>query len=253
MHYNDDMNKLDFQLLGLDGRDVRIYKSLLENGPSSIRSVANASGVNRGSTYESLKRLASSGLVSYQKTTSKNRHFVAEPPERFTSLIEEKADELKNLRTKIKPYLQTLQHTRDTSFSLPSRLYEGDEGVAALLRDVLETTENIDPKMYRAISSATLRKYMYKRFPSFTKYRLEKGIFVRVIALGEGGEPTDESERKWLNVSPSDNHAYTIIYGTKVAIISITDLNIPHGIVIDDPAIANVQSLLFEQLWSKIK
>lgn len=250
------MNQLKLDLIGIDGRDFRIYKTLLQTGPSSIRAIAAASGVNRGSTYESLKKLVRIGLVSYQQQTEKTKKYIAESPKKLTSLIQEQELELQTLQKSIEPHLKALEQIEAESFSLPSRIYEDDEGVAAILRDVLETVEQLEDKRYRAISSQTMRKYMYKRFPSFTKQRLAKNIHVDVIAAGEGGEIIESSHRKWLSLAEKDVErpmSYVIIYGSKLAIISITQMNVPHGIVIDDPAITRMQSLLFDQIWNQLK
>ena len=56
--------KLDsLHQLGLNDREISIYRALLRLGPASIRDVAAESGVNRGSTYETLKKLASKLLA----------------------------------------------------------------------------------------------------------------------------------------------------------------------------------------------
>ncbi|MBR9885906.1 MAG: TrmB family transcriptional regulator, partial [Oceanospirillales bacterium] len=54
-----------FAQLGLEPRDVAIYKALLELGPSSIRTIAERAGVNRGTTYQCLKALQQQGIVTY--------------------------------------------------------------------------------------------------------------------------------------------------------------------------------------------
>lgn len=250
------MKQFKLELIGLDGRDFRVYTALIQLGPSSIRAIAQISGINRGSTYESLKKLVRLGMVSYQQHTEKTKRYVAEPPQKLKGIIAEKELELKNLQVSIDPYLKQLEKVEAETPSLPSRIYEEDEGVAAILRDVLATTERLNKKEYRAISSAQMRSYMYKRFPSFTKQRLAKKIFVKVLATGEGGEITDLSERRWLKLPNKllrQPMSYIIIYGTKLAIISITQLNIPHGIVIDDPAIAQTHAFLFDELWDRSK
>ncbi len=139
-------------------------------------------------------------MVSYQQHTEKTKRYVAEPPQKLKSIIAEKELELKNLQVSIDPYLKQLEKVEAETPSLHSRIYEEDEGVAAILRDVLATTERLNKKEYRAISSAQMRSYMYKRFPSLTKQRLAKKIFVKVLATGEGGKITDLSERRWLNL-----------------------------------------------------
>lgn len=55
--------------LGLRRADVATYEALLAHGSISIRKLAAKSGINRGSTYEALKRLviARKNLRSYSR------------------------------------------------------------------------------------------------------------------------------------------------------------------------------------------
>ena len=43
--------------LGLTSKESRVYLTLLELGPTAIRNIAERAGINRGTTYESLKKL----------------------------------------------------------------------------------------------------------------------------------------------------------------------------------------------------
>ena len=57
--------KLDpLHQLGLDNREISIYRALLKLGPASIRDVAGEAGINRGTAYETLKQLATKGVVN---------------------------------------------------------------------------------------------------------------------------------------------------------------------------------------------
>ena len=77
--------KLDsLRQLDLDERQVRVYRALLDLGPASIRDVAAKAGINRGTTYETLKQLATKGIVSYFPK-GRRRVFQAEDPERLFS------------------------------------------------------------------------------------------------------------------------------------------------------------------------
>ena len=71
---------LAFSAIGLEPREIQIYKALLQLGPASIRDVAAESGINRGTTYETLKKLAEKGIVNYFPR-GKRRVFQAESPE----------------------------------------------------------------------------------------------------------------------------------------------------------------------------
>jgi HTH-type transcriptional regulator, sugar sensing transcriptional regulator len=239
--------------LGLDKRQVRIYRALHKLGPASIRDVAAEAGVNRGSTYETLKNLVTMGLVSYLPK-GKRRVFQAEDPERLLTLGESKqqalAQAMDDLRKEIIP---ALKQTR-TEFSPGNvRFYEGDDGVELVLRDILDCTARSAEKSYSVISTKTLREHLYRPFPNFTRTRVQKGINVRVLAVGEGGDDAELAERKWLPAAESTDASYIAIYPPKVAMITLADRNYPVVVIIDSAAIASTQQLMFDTLWQLLK
>lgn len=243
-------SKLDsLSLLGLDQREITIYQALLKLGPASIRDVAAEAGVNRGSTYETLKRLAAKGVVSYFPK-GRRRVFQAEDPERLLVLGESRqqalAQAMDQLRTEIIPALKQTQ----TEFSPGNvRFYEGDDGVELALRDILDTAASSPGRSYAVISTKTLREHLYRPFPNFTRQRVSRGIKVRVIAVGEGGDEAELAERKWLAGPDAADASYIAIYPPKVAMITLASQNYPVVVIIDSPAIASTQLLLFNTLW----
>jgi sugar-specific transcriptional regulator TrmB len=236
--------------LGLDERQVGIYRALHKLGPASIRDVAAEAGVNRGSTYETLKHLVTMGLVSYLPK-GKRRVFQAEDPERLLTLGQEKqqalASAMDELRRDIIPELKQSR----TEFSPDKvRFYEGDDGVELVLRDILECTGRSDDKTYSVISTKALREHLYRPFPNFTRTRVQRGISVKVIAVGEGGDEAELAERKWLPAGAKTDASYIAIYPPKVAMITLANSNYPVVVIIDSAAIASTQQLLFDTLWS---
>jgi sugar-specific transcriptional regulator TrmB len=238
------------QQLDLSERQVVIYQALLRLGPASIRDVASESGVNRGSTYETLKQLVNKGMVSYFPK-GKRRVFQAEDPERLLSLGESKQQALavamEQLRKEIIPALKQTQ----TEFSPGNvRFYEGDDGVELALRDILDSTAKNPERGYAVISTKTLREHLYRPFPNFNRQRVSRGINVRVIAVGEGGDDAELAQRKWLPADEATDASYIAIYPPKVAMITLADKNYPVVIIIDSSAIASTQQLMFDTLWS---
>ena len=242
--------KLDSLMqLGLDERQVNIYLALLRLGPASIRDVAAESGVNRGSTYETLKQLASKGVVSYFPK-GRRRVFQAEDPERLLRLGESKqqalAQAMDQLRKEVIPQLKQSQ----TEFSPGNvRFYEGDDGVELVLRDILDSTAREPERGYAVISTKTLREHLYRPFPNFTRQRVKRGINVRVLAIGEGGDDAELAQRKWLPAGDSTDASYIAIYPPKVAMITLADKNYPVVVIIESSAIASTQQILFDTLW----
>ncbi len=235
--------------LGLDKRQVGIYRALHKLGPASIRDIATEAGVNRGTTYETLKHLVTMGLVSYLPK-GRRRVFQAEDPERLLSLGESRqqalAQAMDDLRRDIIPALKQSR----TEFSPGNvRFYEGDDGVELVLRDILDSTVRSGKKQYSVISTKTLREHLYRPFPNFTRTRVQKGIHVRVLAVGEGGDDAELAERKWLPAGAGTDASYIAIYPPKVAMITLADRNYPVVVIIDSAAIASTQQLLFDTLW----
>jgi len=239
--------------LGLTKAEAQVYLALLQSGPSSIRKIATVANINRGTTYDALKRLSTTGLVSYRKR-GERQHYMAESPDQINTLITERRRELVNLQAEAQTLIPKLMAIGERRQGEPIvRFYEDDAGVVAILNDVLATTARLDPKEYYVYSSLSLRGYLYRRFPTFTKRRLQNDIFVRVIAVGEGGEPAEEAELKWLpEPKNADLSSYVIIYGNKVATISVSPDETPYGVVIEEAGVAAMQKFLFEQLWDKL-
>lgn len=252
---NDNENVVDL-LMGLDltRSEALTYEALLHMDSISIRKIAAYTGVNRGTTYDALKRLINMGLVSVKQGAAGREGYTAESPEIIYEMIREKRRDLleaTNLAKKVVPEL--LARAANTEGQPVVRYYEDDEGVVTILKDVLQTCRGMDRPQYYAYSSSPVRQYLYRKFPQFTKRRIEEGIHVKVIAVGEGGEIAENSERKWLSDTGNAASSYTLIYGNKIATVSIAADDTPYGVVIEDAGAANMQRLLFEQLWSYLQ
>ncbi len=253
------MNKEDTQLyklltgMGFEGTDARVYESLLGLESVSVRKAAAASGINRGTTYESMKRLVAAGLISTHRK-GQREYFVAESPEALYAAVSEKKKDLQDVEKLAHEIVPQLLAKRPQVTGKPLvRYFEDDAGVVAILKDVLSTAADQDSRKYYVYSSRQLRSYLYRKFPHFTERRVKQKISVDVIAIGEGGDPELLSTRKWMPTSPQGpTGSYTIIYGDKVAHISLADTFIPYGVVIEDASVAAMQRLQFEQLWKSL-
>lgn len=240
------------QTLGLKDAEAQTYLALLKNGPSSIRRLAELTSINRGTTYDALKNLVPLGLVFYNRQGERHK-YIAESPEHILQLIADRRHKLAQAEADAKHLLPGLLALSEHRLGAPLiRFYEDDDGIATILRDVLQTTRSLTPREYLAYSSRPLRKYIYRRFPHFTRARIQDGISVKVIAVGEGGEIDQLAERRWLPepttaINPS---SYTLIYGHKIATISVSSDDTPFGVIIEESGTAAMQQLIFDTLWN---
>jgi len=93
------------------------------------------------------------------------------------------------------------------------------------------------------------REHLYRPFPNFTRQRVNRGIKVRVLAVGEGGDEAEFAERKWLPAGDATDASYIAIYPPKVAMITLASNKYPVVVIIDSSAIASTQQILFDTLW----
>lgn len=240
--------------LGLSAKEATVYFSLLSLGPTAIRKIAEHAGINRGTTHDALKALQNRGLVSYYHK-EKRQHFVAEEPKSLTNLLLRRKQEIEKTEATIKEIIPQLYSLSRAAGNSPTvKYYKGYAGLRTILEDVLDMTETLPKKEYAAYSSSSIRPYLYHKdaFPTFTKERISRKISMRAISIGPGGDIHGKDERKWLTKEESAP-TYTLIYAGKVAMISVNQNGVPHGLIVEDPGIYKTQLLLFDALWNSLK
>lgn len=239
--------------LGLSPKEARIYLALLKEGPSSVRQLASATGINRGTVFDILKSLQTHGLTRYYNEKTR-QYFVAAPPERLRELGEERAQSVERANRSLAALVPELDSLYDSGDKHPAaRMYEGLDGVRTILEDVLESMESWQgEKEYYVYSSSAVRDAgLYAAFPDFIEHRIEAGVAVKTISLGPGGATFGLDERKWI---PAIEGAptYILIYGGKVAYIFLSKSGEFMGLIMDNRGIFDTQRLLFLELWNRL-
>jgi len=240
---------------GLTDKESAVYLTLIKLGPSPVRILAAESKVNRGTTYDILKNLISQGLVSYYNKEA-HQYFVAEAPEKLVLAVEQKQKNLEVVKKNIQDNLPLLTAAFQKQGGKPvMKLYEGSGGLKQILTDVLTVFENLKNREYYVYSSGTEehRKVIYKEFPDFSKKRVAKKISVKTIVLGKGGGLVGLDERKWIQTKNEEfKMTHQIIYGGKLALMTLDDSGNPIGVLIENEAIYEMQKMIFEFNWNQL-
>ncbi|PIT87690.1 MAG: hypothetical protein COU31_01445 [Candidatus Magasanikbacteria bacterium CG10_big_fil_rev_8_21_14_0_10_40_10] len=236
--------------LGFSDKSASVYLALLSMGPSSVRKLAQKTGLNRGVVYDKLKWLSDKDLASFYKDKSKQL-FVANDPANLRSLIKEESLKLAEAEKKMDGLVPELRSLYDKGGQRPIARYFSKKDIHKILEDVIETCEKNPEKMYRIYSTARIRQYLYEGFETFSDVRIAKGIAVRAIAIGSGGELRGMDERKWLP-SEQDTDTYILIYPGKTAYVSLDAKGEPVGVVIENDGIYQTQKIIFDDLWKKL-
>lgn len=239
--------------LGLSEKEVKVYRALLQSGPASVRKIASAADINRGTTYDILKSLKEQGIVSYYHQ-DKHQFFTAENPRKLKEYLAARIRALEATKNDLESVIPELQSLYDRADTKPTvKYYDGFAGIKSMLIDVLDTMGREKmPRLYFVYSSANIREYLYKDFPDFNRERIKKNIAVRTIALGPGGKTHGLDERKWLRTPAGSSPTYTILYSTKTAYISVNQAGSPFGTIIKDASVAETQQLIFHHLWETL-
>ncbi len=236
---------------GLLEKEIKIYLTVLRLGPSSVRRLASESGINRGTTYDILKKLIADGLVNYY--SKEKRNFIAEDPRKLADAIEERQEKLERVKMNIEDILPELKSIYDNAENRPKvKYFEGKKGVRIVLQDILDTMEKSDANKYLVYSVSEVRKILFESFPEFTDKRIKANIAVKVLAIGKGGKLCGLDERKWISKESTDAQTYTLVYYGKVAFISLKSDSEPISVIIEDPGLFETQSLVFNHLWDKV-
>lgn len=239
--------------VGLSDKEAQVYLKLLEHGASSVRSIAELSDLNRGTTYDVLKQLQTMGLVSFYHQDTKQK-FVAEDPDKLTKILKHQEEKLSDTREKIKELIPELKSLQDKEGNRPvTKYYEGKEGIKSILDDVLASLKELKCNHYFIYSAAGVREDIYLAYPEYNQKRIKAGIGVKTISLSAGGGTYGLDERKWLVKNGStENMTYILIYANKCAFIARDSRQNPVGVIIENEMISATQREIFNHLWNLI-
>ncbi len=242
-----------FHELGLRKESALIYLALLKSSNSSIRSLSSYTNINRGLVYDCLKELLNVGLINAKALGERNK-YCAEDPKYILDMLKDRAKKLESITLKAEQFVPQLSAEIEKPEGKPIvKYFDFETGIVKILKDVLQECSKLPSRQYCAYSSRPLRELLYRKFPDFTDKRISAGIHVDVIAIGEGGSEAKLFHRKWIpEKSGSKPASYTIIYGNKVATIAISNDHTPYGIIIENSGVADMQRLIFEQIWERL-
>ena len=241
-----------FAALGLSPKETKVYLSLVKEGPSSVRQLAVATGMNRGTAYDVLKDLQAHGLARFYNAETR-QYFVAVPPKRLEEIAKEKEAELHQVAHDLSSVVSQLETLYDGGDREPIvRLYEGPDGVRQILEDVLASVEGTANMEYCVYSSSAVRNAgLYVGYPDYTKDRIAKGIQLKNISFGKSGKTSGLDERRHI-MSNAGAPTYVLLYAGKVANIFLDGRGEFMGLIIDNRAMYETQRVLFMELWDRL-
>jgi sugar-specific transcriptional regulator TrmB len=238
--------------LGLSKEEADIYLSLLNKGEQGASELSKSTKVKRTYIYSVSASLIKKGLISQVKK-GKTTVFNPMSPDKLLTLAHEKKQKAEQAEQTLEAILPNLKTKYEVVDNKPVVTYfEGIEGIKKVYKDILNTNEDI--LLYRSIyddKNTDIDTIVLKQIEE----QVKRGIKTRTITPLEKTTKNiflnfDKSrlvERHIVRSSHLDLPAQIIIYGTKVALISLRKEIIVT--LLDNLDISNTLRENFELIW----
>ncbi len=242
-----------FQELSLPINTQRVFKDLIEKGPSTARQIAERIGVPRPSVYDNLKILIQKGLAT-ERSEDNKKIFAIDDLGNIPNLLQSRIESLRSEKESFEKLLPTLLQHSD--FIEPKiKFYSGKEGLQQVMNHIM-WHRNIHTilmwpmsEMARVLGADYLEELNHKRIKRGISIRGvypndAKPDFKKYPFLGVGGGHLRE-----IRLAPKDMNwqmGYWM-YEDKVAFISSSKESF--GFVVHSRDFAKLMKTQFEAIW----
>ncbi len=232
---------------GLETKEAEIYTALLRKVEVSAYTLSKETGIPRTTIYEVLERLEEQGLVSSSKRNGRLR-YTAESPNRFSNLLKEKEDVIKQLI----PALFAMSKNKTVAPMI--KFFTGSSGTIRALEDIIETYEKTDSKQMYAIAGSDLHYRKYNILKKWIAKREKLGVHIKFITYESDTDIYKTAYRtsKWRETRTIPSKflfdSTVDLYAGKVAIFSEVDGE-EYAIIIESPAIYETFLKFHDFMW----
>lgn len=240
---------------GLSEEQAQAYQSLLEKGPQRASDLAKWTGIKRGLIYKVLEQLESMGLVSKAGGAGTVATFSPAHPSLLLSNIERKEKEIALNKEMLVNSIGSLSSKYNLIIGKPNiQFFEGEEGVAKVLRDSLTSQTEI----LTFADNEAMNKYYPELNKENIEVRKKSNIKKRLISvdtpyireLAKNDVPGITERRV---IDSTEKFAVAVqIYDNKTTFITL-DPDRTIAVIIEDKAIYEMQKIIFEKLWENAK
>jgi HTH-type transcriptional regulator, sugar sensing transcriptional regulator len=241
--YIKEIKMISLEILketGLTENEAKVYRALLELGPSLAGIISRKTGMHRRSVYDTTEMLIKKGLIGYILKNNR-RLFQASNPERFLELLKEKETSISGIIPEMLSFYEKTQEKEETNF------YKGKAGLKNVLEDEIRERREIMVLGASPFASEILKFY----FRWFDERRKKYRIKERMIYDMNIKKKIPLAEIRYLPKKYASPLAVNI-YGDKVAIILWSKEN-PFAIVIKNKEISEGYKKYFELMWKIAK
>lgn len=233
--------------IGIAGKRVDVYLSLLQLGSGTALEIAASSGIKRPTVYDILTDFQAQGLVGtcYE---GKRRLFIAKDPQMLAEVQARRLDSVKA----VMPQLSALYNLGPNKPRV--NYHEGIDGLRKVSEDLLTVTSG--EYFYFSSARDILAKFGEEYLKGYVRRRVERGIWSNAIRMRHTEEPdaeflagSEEFKRRlrFLTTPVFEEVVCVYIYDEKVAIISGLKEN--YAMIIESRELAVLLKAIWQTVW----
>lgn len=239
--------------LGLSDAEAKLYLTLLQTGPTSVRDLAQTVDIKRTTAYFYIDQLVEKGLIMKLVKGSK-KLIAANEPENLQTLVEEELARAKAVEKTFPDILKTLNTTlpqMTDAGSAEVRYYKGVNGVKKIYEEALKAKE-----LRSYVNIGDVESFFPGNLISFDKAFEENKEFKiyefvedspasrkQVDILSQNKKYSFKFLPKDIKISASD----ILLYDGKVAIINLRESTT--GVIFNNKDYFEISKELFEYMW----
>jgi len=230
--------------LGFSTNESKVYLAALELGTASAQDIARKAQIKRTTGYSVLSYLVNRGVAGKTKVKGKTR-FVAEPPQRLLTLINEIEKGIKDAL----PELTAIYNRKETKPKIT--FYEGENAIWKIYEDTLAEKPKV---ILEWNNQEFFSKFKDQNFSNYIPTRVSLGIGARRIAPKGSTWDTkhqyrDEKELSQTLIVPKEIFEPKIevnIYNNKIAFMNYAE---NMSVIIESKPIADAMRQVYALSW----
>jgi predicted transcriptional regulator len=244
---------------GLTQQEAEVYVALYKQDAKTPLWVAQATGLNRTTSYRILEALETKGFVK-QALDYKSVRFIANPAENFTHVFSQKEAELQKLKENIVPLEKLLDQLPDNTNAGPTKVlyFKGVSGLRQLLWNTLAATNDVVGFGYADWNAGIGKKFAEKIRAEYIERNIHAKELLNEDQIDSSYRYTDLSayrrvyEHRMIPKKILTIRHDTYIYNDVVAYYHIFQDEM-FGLEIHNAEIAQTERQIFFILWALAK
>ncbi len=157
--------------IGLTDGEIKVYKSLVELGPSKIFKIMKKSKVSSSKVYLILDKLMQKGLVSFITEEGKKTYQITNPSN-VIDFVEEKEQEYEDFKRSFEKIIPIIKSKLSSYEEESAQIHKGIKGMASAFKNLLEEFNPNEEYYFFNVSEEEL--ITFKAIDFFKNYHLKR-------------------------------------------------------------------------------